>query len=689
MSLPSDVNRELLSDFLDESIEALGGVEPQFVRLGEGATDPSLVDAIFRPIHSIKGNAAYFGLMKVKEIAHRMESALDLVRKGQKIPDLAMAQALLEGIDHLRILFERAREGAPEELVPDEFADLVARLDALASVNEDSAAMEVPPKAYKAAVKFVDSLPASLQVEGRSFLSRFRTTAIWNGSKAIAELESMLRKDDPRRLPHAEERSVIARIEEIAKTAPAGGVRAALEEIRDIARTFAGCAVGLDSLARDLILEKVRAIPADTTATRMGPATENPSSQAFLQNSEDHAPRERTMRIPESGMDKFLEQVGELMGLEEQFRYLGKRLIADATGSGVATDLRQAVEQFGHLSSKLSDSVMELRRTEAKPLLQKVSRLVMDVSQKVGKRIETRVVGESVRIDKSYLELLDAPLMHMVRNACDHGVESPQDRKKANKPEMGVVEVEIAELEDSVVLRISDDGRGLDMDGLRAKAVSLGLVRPESSFGEAEAIQVLFQSGVSTAREVTEISGRGVGMDVVRREIEGAGGRIEVSSSAGKGSTFRVVLPRSVTTRITDGFLFRSAQSRFVVPMRTVLETFPVSAGVRVHLPEGGDALRFRDQIFRLVHPSQLLDTPLTPGSEGVFVRLRARDEEFVLMVEEVLGVQRTVVKPVDEICQAGGLFAGAALVGDGGMAMVIGEDGLSNWLRTSTLARS
>jgi two-component system chemotaxis sensor kinase CheA len=676
------VNRDLLNDFLDESGEALGGIEPKFVKLSGGQVDPNLVDSIFRPIHSIKGNAAYFGLMKVKDIAHRMESALDLVRQGRRQPDPALAEALLRGLDSLRLLFGRARELAPEEQIPDEFAELLGHLDSFTEAPEDSGPMELPAKAYNAAVQFVDRLPPSLQQEGRSFLSRFRSSAPWSGGKEVENLSDLLRSEDPRRLPPEKEKAILARMEEIAKAAPAGGVKSALEEVRDIARTFLGCAVGLDLVARELILEKLKAVPADVPALRMGPATENPSSQAVFGGGEEGAHRERTMRIPESGMDKFLEQVGELMGLEEQFRYLGKRMLTGSATDELSGDLRQAVEQFGHLSSKLSSSVLELRRTEARPLLQKVSRLVMDVAGKLGKKIETVTTGESIRIDKSYLELLDAPLMHMVRNACDHGIESPSDRRNARKPETGKVLVEIAELEESVVLSISDDGKGLDMEALRRKAVALGLHRAEAAFTEDDAIQVLFQSGVSTAREVTEISGRGVGMDVVRREVEGAGGRIEVRSRPGEGSVFRVVLPRAVTTRITDGFLFRSGEGRFVVPMRTVVETFTVEAAVRTRLPEAGEALRFRDRIFRLVLPAELLDTPMDPEIPGVYVRLRARDQEFVLLVQEVLGVQRTVVKPIDRICQAEGLFAGAALVGDGGMALVIGEDGLSDWLK-------
>jgi two-component system, chemotaxis family, sensor kinase CheA len=464
-------------------------------------------------------------------------------------------------------------------------------------------------------------------------------------------------------------------------------IRTLLGEIRDIARTFAGSGVGLDSLARELILDKVASLPAPVPAPK-SPRETLPIDASVPRTAAEHPEerkseeRERTMRIPEASMDRFLDQVGELMGLEEQFRYLGKRMLSGTDGVDLAADLRQAVEQFGHLSSRLSGSVLELRRTEARPLLQKVPRLCRDVAGATGKTVGSVVRGEDVRIDKSYLELLDAPLMHMVRNACDHGIEGAQERVRKGKSPAGRVEVSILEMEESVVLRIEDDGRGLDLEGLRKKAVELGMLKPEAPFGEAEAVQVLFRSGVSTASAVTDISGRGVGMDVVKREIEGAGGRIEVKNRPGLGCAFLVTLPRGITTRITDGFLFRCGSERFVVPMRVVVETFPTSAAKITRLPEGGTTVLFRQEILRMVESAEILESPLSAAAEGVYVRLHARDEECVLRVEEVLGVQRTVIKPVDEICRAKGLFAGAALVGDGGLAMVVGEDGLADWLR-------
>jgi two-component system chemotaxis sensor kinase CheA len=558
MTMLAEVNKELLHDFIDESKEALGTVAGLLVRLESAPSDLKLVESIFRPVHSMKGNAAYFGLMRVKELAHRMENILDLVRKGRRGVDRSLGSLLLKGVDALNSILDRVRTELREVEDEDDFLPLLVDLEAESERSGED--------------------PAPERLSDAPFL----------------------------RVPETPE-------------------------------------------------------PDAAPAPRKDPS--------------------RTMRISEENVDRFLDQVGELMGLEELFRYLGKRMAEAGIPDELSADMRQAVEQFGHLSSKLSKDVMELRRTEARPLLQKAPRLARDVAGITGKRIDIRTAGEETRIDKSYLELLDAPLMHMVRNACDHGIETPAQRAAAGKPEVGTIEVSVLELEDSFVLRVRDDGRGLDMEGLRRKAVELGIVRAEAPFAEAEAVAVLFHSGVSTAREVTEISGRGVGMDVVKREIEGTGGRIEVSSASGKGCVFEVRLPRSITTRISDGFLFRCGEERFVLPMRTVVETFLVSAASTAKVAGGGTVVRFRDDLLRMVDAAEMFDTSPSLEEGGVFVRLRAKDRSCVLRVDEALGVQRTVVKPVERFCDGNGLFAGAAMLGDGRLAMVLSEEGLAEWL--------
>jgi two-component system chemotaxis sensor kinase CheA len=700
MALLPEVNKELLLDFIDESLESLSVVEGLFVKLESAPDDLKIIDSIFRPVHSVKGNAAYFGLMRIKELSHRMESILDLVRTGRRRIDRPLCDLLLKGLDALRTILSKVRDEQKEYDDEDEYVLLLVDLEAEAERSSQAPAnFEVSREMFEQSRAFIACLPAEFQSQAQALLAQLtpqgQPAAVPTkiDTEKLAALKALLSDPSNKRLDPQKESSVLAVLDGLSKSVSDAASKSVLKDMLDIARTFVGSPVGLDPLAREMLSEKaaqlatpqVAPVAMATPASTPTPYTTPTAPPQLESRQESSSPRKdsgnRTMRITEESMDSFLEQVGELMGLEEQFRYLGKRLVESGPTDEFATDLRQATEQFGHLSSYLSKGVMELRRTEARPLLQKVPRLARDVADRTGKKIEIRTQGEEVRIDKSYLELLDAPLMHMVRNACDHGIDSVQERKAAGKPENGLVEVAIIELEESLVMRVTDDGRGLNMDGLRKKAVELGIVRPEAPFGEAEAVSMLFRSGVSTASEVTEISGRGVGMDVVKREIEGAGGRIEVKTTPGKGSVFLVTLPRSITTRISDGFLFRCGEERFVLPMRTVVETFPVNAAKVSHVAGLGSTVFFRNEILRMVQTSDLLETPNLAPDEGVYVRIKVKDQSCVIQVSEAMGVQRTVIKPVEEFCRGGGIFAGAAMLGDGRLAMVLGEDGMADWL--------
>jgi len=700
MALLPEVNKELLLDFIDESLESLSVVEGMFVKLESAPDDLKIIDSIFRPVHSVKGNAAYFGLMRIKELSHRMESILDLVRTSRRRIDRPLCDLLLKGLDALRTILSKVRDEQKEYDDDDEYVPLLVDLEEEAERSQQAPARFVVSNDLFAQMEsFIASLPGEFRPKAQTLLSQLSpdspttsaTTKIDN--EEFSKLKALLSDASGKRLDPAKESAVLASLDALSKSSTDPMSKSVIKDMLDIARTFVGSPVGLDPLAREMLLEKASQLgaPAATSALP-APSMQAPPASASTSAAPAEPRQElsstkketanRTMRISEESMDSFLEQVGELMGLEEQFRYLGKRLVDSGPTDEFATDLRQATEQFGHLSSYLSKGVMELRRTEARPLLQKVPRLARDVADRTGKKIEIKTQGEEVRIDKSYLELLDAPLMHMVRNACDHGIDSVQERRAAGKPDSGLVEVAIIELEESLVMRVTDDGRGLNMEGLRKKAVELGIVRLEAPFGEAEAIAMLFRSGVSTANEVTEISGRGVGMDVVKREIEGAGGRIEVKTNPGKGSVFQVTLPRSITTRISDGFLFRCGEERFVLPMRTVVETFPVNAAKVSRVAGCGSTVYFRNEILRMVQTANLLETPNLAEDEGVFVRIKVKDESCVIQVSEAMGVQRTVIKPVEEFCRGGGIFAGAAMLGDGRLAMVLGEDGLADWLR-------
>jgi two-component system chemotaxis sensor kinase CheA len=383
------------------------------------------------------------------------------------------------------------------------------------------------------------------------------------------------------------------------------------------------------------------------------------------------------MRVEESKIDEFLDYVGELITTREMFVNVGKRLRASQPHSNLSTEFQRAVGAFSSLSHNLQRSIMEVRKVPVKFALQKVPRLVRDVAESAGKQATVTLVGSDICVDKSLVESLEAPLIHMVRNAVDHGLEAPDERRRRNKPPAGRVDVVVTENSAEIICAIRDDGAGIDIDALRDKAVRLGLlsVRAASQLSAKETLELVFAAGLSTAGAVTDVSGRGVGMDVVRRNVSERGGRIEISSERGVGSTFTVHLPKTVTLQILDGFLVQVGRERLVLPLRAISESFRPTPDQLHTVAERGECISRRGRVFPLVRFNRLLalDAADRSPSDAIVVSVEvAAGRPAGLLVDQVLGVQQVVLREVAGIDSEPQVFAGGAVLGDGRVAMVV-----------------
>jgi two-component system chemotaxis sensor kinase CheA len=373
--------------------------------------------------------------------------------------------------------------------------------------------------------------------------------------------------------------------------------------------------------------------------------------------------------------------------VEEMFAYLWKKL--QTRNDEVTKEFRQILHTFSSLSDRLRTDILAIRKVEAGVLLQKAPRIVRDIAAQAGKSIKVTCSGEALKIDKSYIDLLDAPLLHMVRNAADHGIETPEKRAAAGKPGEGNIYIALEEKENVLELSIRDDGNGLDYEAIARKAVSLGLTAPGDALTDELVTQLIFASGVSTAQTVSEVSGRGVGMDVVKRAVESAKGRISIVSVKGKGCTFSVALPRSVSTRILDGYLVRACGGEvYVLPMGSVIEAFSAErSGLSTVAGKGKMVIR-HEKLMPVVALGEKLagrrgggrpsSHPENGGDRLTMVSVKAGKGMCALMVEGILGVQKIVAKPIAGLAVEKDLFDGAAMLGDGGVAMIISESGLT-----------
>ena len=392
----------------------------------------------------------------------------------------------------------------------------------------------------------------------------------------------------------------------------------------------------------------------------------------------------KSVRVPESRIDTFLRYVGELLVVGDMFNHLQVR-VRQLKGTGpLARDFRRVNDTFAQLSTKLQVAIMSIRKVPIRSHLAKVPRIVRDVAVAKGKEIVVEITGEDVEIDKSLVELIDAPLTHMSRNAGDHGIETPAQRLAAGKSREGHVRISIEETSRAVVLIISDDGAGLNLERIRAKGESLGLVKSGANMTEKDLINLIFASGLSTAEVVSDVSGRGVGMDVVKRMIDEAGGTINVTTEAGKGTVFRLSLPKGVTTQIVPAFLLRVGAALLALPLERVHETFLLRGLITGDMPSdmngrsGGRVLLRHDETLPLLLLSDLLGLPPVQNA-GTVVTIDSNGHRLALAVSEVIGVRKVVVRNLDGLPSADSLYLGGAMMGDGAVALILNPDALLN----------
>lgn len=692
----SEVNSELLLGFLDESIDALNAVDGLFIKLETNPSDIEIVNEIFRPVHSLKGNAAYFGLMELKKLAHTIENLLDQIRNGKCHVNRAIIDCILPGIDTLRTMLNEVRNGREEISDEKSFKRIISKIDSILN-NSDSFSSEdtiqritdiigklhshITNDDGKQLLEMLNELLKSV-----SLLSNTKNASPaamlhnQNGLQGKAsELYALLCGDRTKytkpELTKLTSELLAQLREQNSNNSSASNT---IYEISDIFETFTHTDTGLDDLAIELMIDKLTELKSDEQLNDSNTTQNNKQDPTVTKTSAEHKPaHDKTMRIPEQSLDDFLKCVGELLGIEETLRHLTRQLNTGADTYVLSTNMKEAVGQFEAISKELRSKIMEVRKVEAKILLQKTPRIVRDIASLSGKQISVEMIGEEIRIDKSYIDLLDAPLTHMVRNAADHGIENLANRVAKGKPQEGKITVSIVENTDYLQLIIKDDGAGINYDALQKKALSLGIVEKNATLSQNDIIDLLFQSGVSTASQVTEISGRGVGMDIVKRAVIDAGGRIEVSSIPDTGTTFTVSVPRNASTQIFDGYMVRSfSEEMYVLPLGNVVEAFSIQEKEISSVAEIGKVLSRRGAVFPLHSLDSLLgfkvesDTSKVSDLMGVLIELKGK--KVVLSVKNIVGIQKVVSKPIEGSILDNELFDGAAISGTGNISMIL-----------------
>jgi len=685
---------ELVLDYLAESREHLATIETDLLAIEQAGADidEQLVNRVFRAAHSIKGGAGFFDLLQIKELAHRTESVLDLVRSGQMTPNSEIVSILLLAFDKLRSLLQNYRESNAADI--SEFTAALGRLteDHLRpdrkNSTEQTVTIPVPNGGRLLACSAFDldqarqsgktvyvieyDLIHDIQRRGRTPLDVLNHLMKCGSilSTAFDPDSAGLLEDEPsdRLLFDCLYATVLDNysIAQILDVRP-----------EQVYRIENGAAAGLQPAAPLAVsaAETVQ-IPAPSTTPPPEPVNAQPPPlSAPLQPPPQAAQAETTVRLNVVLLDSLMTLAGELV--------LGRNQLNEAVRNGDSQGIGAGAHRVSLVTSELQEAVSLTRMQPVSSLFSKFPRLVRDLAGQLGKEIQLKLEGGDVDLDKTILEGLSDPLTHMVRNSVDHGIEMPAVRIAAGKPAQGTVTLRARHQAGQVMIEISDDGRGLSVEKIVASAVSKGLITGDQAqtMSEYDKQALIFMPGVSTAKELSSVSGRGVGMDVVKTNLDKLGGKVEIDSVPGKGSAFFIKLP--LTLAIIPSLLVSDSGERFAIPQVSVGELIRIPASqIAERIDRVGDAevVLLRDRLVPLVHLVEALGSPRAErGAKAINVVLvDAGTFEYGLVVEDLHDTVEIVVKPMGRHLQGLREYAGATILGDGQVAVILDVAGLA-----------
>jgi two-component system chemotaxis sensor kinase CheA len=633
--------------FLVEAQELLEQIEQGLLDLGTRLGDRELVDAVFRGLHTLKGSGAMFGFDALAAFTHHCETAFDRVRRGEVRATPELIRVVLSAQDHMRALVEGGADLAHGEVLLAELHRVVA--DADAGAEGDQAPAASAPTTWR--VHF--ALPVDALVNGVNPLALL--TELRDLGDCVVEASSAAVP------PLADLEPTHCHFSWTVRLTTAAP-RTAIEDVFIFV---------MDDMTLDI--EAVEAPVGSETAATVAPAgVEGPqpavavtSAPVVVAKAEapanDVRKAEQTLRVPAERLDELMDRVGELVIAQSRLKQLAQ--------SSPDTALRAVSEEVERLASELRDTMMVVRMVPISNLFGRFRRLIHDLAHETGKTIEMNFQGETTELDKTIIERLADPLIHLIRNSADHGLEGPEERLAAGKPSAGQLLLAARHAGAEVIITVTDDGRGINRERVRARAEQVGLLAPGAAISDSDLLQMIFQPGFSTAEKVTNLSGRGVGMDVVKRTIEGLRGAIDLASTPGRGSTVSLRIP--LTLAIIDGLLVRVGQGRYVIPLGAVEECVELSPQQDLR-STGRNLISLRDQFVPFLRLREIFDTGAPADPHQKVVVVATGEERVGLVVDQIIGDHQTVIKSLSKLHAHVGTFSGATILGDGGVALIL-----------------
>jgi two-component system chemotaxis sensor kinase CheA len=629
--------------FFEESEEHLQDMEQLLMTLDVDSPDQEQLNSIFRAAHSIKGGSGIFNFDALMNLTHVMENLLDKARNQEIEVTADIVDIFLQTLDVLRDTLTAYKESTD---VPQDEIDVSIKVLEQALANASGKANSGASESTLAKAAGSEQDDTSDDIEGFGFFDDDEldvNTPLNDGVELGAEIDAEIDAEIEGFGFFDEEPSTPA--EPVAKS----------EEIDEGFGFYEP--------------ENLPVAPAENSEKRAAPT--QPIVKPVKPKQKAAGKEAASIRVDTTKIDSMVNLVGELVITQSMLSNVGQEVEGQ-----LGERLQLAIDELQRNTREIQESVMSMRMLPINMTFNRFPRVVRDLSSKLGKKVDLIIQGGGTEIDKSLIEKLVDPLTHLVRNSIDHGVETPEKRAANGKAEKGTVILSAEQKGSSIIIGIIDDGAGLDRARILDKAMQNGLpVSPDMP--DSEVWQLIFEAGFSTAEQVTDVSGRGVGMDVVRRNIESIGGRIEIESSKGEGSAFYIHLP--LTLAIVDGMCVSVGEQIFVIPLLNVIESFqPTTSQVKVLGNER--VLWIRDRYWPLVSLTQLMqvDNGITEPTKGIVVLLESSKKRYGVLVDSLVGQQQVVIKSLEQHYKKVAGIAGATIMGDGKVAMIIDADSVA-----------
>lgn len=631
----NDEMEEIIQEFITEAEESLDKIEPRFVELEQKGQDADLINDIFRSMHTIKGAAGFLGLQLIVDVAHTAESIMKKLRDNEITLSKHLMDVILEAIDMLRLLLIHLKEkdGIEENVVP-----LVQELN----------------KALKAAISNSNTSNESLDIPAEQV------------SKESETSETMSSEPPALQPPDAADAAASAQPGELSETPSEyltePNLNSELTQAPEIAIT-----ASVDS--------------AKNTESSQTASDSEQKPNEMIQTAKDHTHKAQNLRVDVSRIDKVMDLAGEIVLVRNRLLNLSHYFDLKYSDDQMTEVLSEAVSFLDRITSDTQISVMKMRMQPIQKILSKFPRLVRDISASVKKDIELQIFGEGTEVDKSVIEHIGDPMTHILRNSIDHGIESSEERISMGKPPKGKIVINTYQKGTQIVIEIMDDGKGIDVNTLKKKAVEKGLMTEEEvlKMSDDDAINIIFLPGFSTMAVATELSGRGVGMDVVKTNISLLNGYVEVSTEKGKGTTFRINIP--LTLAIIQALMVEVDGAKYAIPLSPIEETLKVAKKDITDIT-GQDVIVIRDKICPLFDLRSVLGLGYNGNDHDMefkyVVVISMGDKKYCIAVDRLLGQEEVVIKTLNGLDATSSYVLGATITGDGRVVFILDVTGLS-----------